>query len=563
MAKDGNMRVRDSVGRRWPACLAASLLLLSLLMMSAAPLPATAGPATQVARLLFVGDIMLGRHVGELIAIQGTTYPFDAIRSVIEGADLAFGNMESPLTTMPRVVGGYDLRAEPAYAETVALAGFDILSLANNHATDNGRDGLRQSMQTLADLGIGWTGAGETVAEARAPAIRVVNGVRIAYLAYDGTHACSVATSTKAGCNVLNLVGVVADVEAAREAADFVVVSFHWGEEYQPLPNDYQQRVAKRVASAGADLIVGHHPHVVQPVEWVMGDGRDHPTLVAYSLGNFLFDQYFSDETMQSALLSCVITPEGIQAFGLHPVQNHWARTFTADESNGEAVLSRLRAGSSDPGWQVVTSPGAALDPTIWWLDADLVGPADNDLLDFDGDGTPERVILTGTRMLVYSAGNVTLATPNAWFVHGWATLPEKGAGRRLLLSLTEPPAWGGVEPPLAGDRLWRHGGMNSSSDRLYLLRWSGQQWNLIHRSRPLLDPIRALVCGEAEESASTRCILIQDALGGTPLLVERVWNGKGWSQSSAEVGRAYEELGLWDMDGDGRDEILVRVRNE
>ncbi|MGQ9518264.1 MAG: CapA family protein, partial [Anaerolineae bacterium] len=256
----------------------------------------TPTPDTAV-RLAFVGDIMVGRHVGEIIAQQGTRYPFADIAVVLHSADLAFGNIESPLTTAPRVAGGYDLRADPAAAEAVALAGFDLLSVANNHATDNGRPGLLETMRVLADWGMAAVGCGENLESARGPWRTEINGLRLAFFAYEGLRATFQASPTAAGCMWLEPAKAAQAISEARPESDLVVVSVHWGEEYHSLPNARQREIAQQLADAGADIIIGHHPHVVQPIEWVQGRGRPHPTLVAYSLGNFLFDQWFSDET--------------------------------------------------------------------------------------------------------------------------------------------------------------------------------------------------------------------------------------------------------------------------
>ena len=545
---------REIVGgtRRGPACrLIAALFLCLIIILPASP--ALAEPAAGVVRLAFVGDIMVGRHIAEIIAEEGTAFPFEKVRQFIEPADLAFGNMESPLATTERVAGGYDLRADPANSEVASLAGFDILSLANNHATDNGRDGLLQTMDTLTDLGIEWVGAAETLDEARTVRVLIVDGLRIGFLAYDGTRASYMASAEERGCAWLEPDWVVVDIKNARETVDILVVSVHWGAEYESLPNDYQRTVAGRMAAAGADIIIGHHPHVVQPVEWLTGEGRDHPTLVAYSLGNFLFDQWFSDETMQSAILHCTISAAGVEAFGLHPVQNIDGQIVPADEANSAAVLSRLLPATTGQGWQMVSATGAGIEPAVWHFVADANGEADPTLVDFDGDDAAERVVLAGGRAWVYVAGNVTLASPPGWSVYGWTSLPAQDGERLLALSVGEPPMREAASAPAGRDPIWQRGGSNHTSMRLYLLRWSGDAWAPVHRSRPLRAPIRELAC-----TTGASCVALEDAGDGLTRLAGWSWNGQAWSRRWSGPAGAYMALTTGDVSVETGSDILV-----
>ena len=537
-------------------------LLLILLTSGAFSAPSQAQSTGRRILLAFVGDILLGRHVGEVIAVQGNAYVFESVKPIIELADLAFGNMESPLATTPRVARGYDLRAEPDYAGAISYAGFDIVSLANNHATDNGRDGLLQSMQTLTDLGIEWTGAGETLADARTARVLTVEGLRIGYLAYDGTRASFLATTEQSGCAWLEPDWVVEDVRRAREVVDLLIVSFHWGEEYQSLPNALQKSIASRVASAGADIIVGHHPHVVQPVDWVWGEGRERPTLVAYSLGNFLFDQWFSDETMQSVILLCTAGPNGVEAFGLHPVQSVDGRTIVADDVNSRAVLSRLLPATSGRGWQVVEPAHAGLDPAVWQLAPTPAVSSQRGTVDFDADGTAERVVHAADDVWVYAAGNVTLSNLSGWAVRAWTALPTLD-GRLLALSVTEPPAWLEIRQPSAGAALWQSHLMSQSSNRLYVLRWSSNHWEQVARSRAMPHPVQALACADSPDDPHGRCMVIERTLAGTMRLAGWTWDGAGWERKWSAPCGAPAELASWDLDGDGRLEILVQAAVE
>ena len=292
-------------------------------------------------RLVFAGDVMIGRTIGQLIDKYGPDYPFRTVESLLREADLAFGNLESPLTTAPYVRTGYNLVSDPARVSSLTLVGFDVMALANNHVTDHGADGLSQMLDTLDQAGMAHVGAGRTITEAGQYWVGKAGPVTVAYLAYDATWGSLAATFDSAG-SARPEGPFLEKVAQARQAADLVVVSVHWGQEYEALPGQFQRGLAQSLARAGVDVVVGHHPHVVQPVEWVSVPGRDRPTLVAYSLGNFIFDQEFSAETSESALLTCDVDKQGLRAAWLVPLHIRRGQVQPVSSQNGEAVLYRL-----------------------------------------------------------------------------------------------------------------------------------------------------------------------------------------------------------------------------
>lgn len=501
-------------------CLCLGMLAGLLVIMTAlAPASSAQAPGTdETVRLAFVGDVMVGRHVGEIIAQQGMAYPFAEIAPILHSADLAFGNMESPLTTAPRVAGGYDLRAGPELAEAVALAGFDLLSVANNHATDNGRPGLLETMQVLANWGMASVGCGENLEAAQGPWRTEINGLRLAVFAYEGLHATYQASAKAAGCMWLDPEAAGRAIAEARSDTDIIIVSVHWGEEYHSLPNAYQRRVAQQLADAGADIIIGHHPHVVQPIEWVQGKDRAHPTLVAFSLGNFLFDQWFSDETMQSAILLVSAGRDGVREFGLVPTLSQQGRVFPSRGTPAEAVLGRLLLGDAlSAVWRVIWPAAGSGSPAVWWM-ADVSSETAQ-----DGQGNPDAKTL----------------------VHQTISPPANGA----VLGVQVPPAW--LEPaatarPLLGypnEIVWRweiHPAEQSAPARF---------------SRPYAVPVRTAACADGPD---LHCATLEPADGGW-MVYRWQWSGKGWSRRALGVVPGTGEL-LWrDVTGDGRPELLYK----
>lgn len=263
---------------------------------------ATSPPATpdRVGTLLFVGDIMLSRSVGDaMVARNDWVWPFARIASVTAAADLTFGNLETTVSVRGEQLGcGYCFRADPRVVGGLRAGGFDVLSVANNHIWDYGPDAFSDTLRHLSAADIAPVGAG------RAPLLRTVAGTRVAYLAYTDLLPASACTG---GVNCYDPVRMPEDIAAAAAAADVVVVSFHTGTEYQP-PDERQRRIYRAAIDAGADLVVGHHPHVVQATERYQGG------FIAYSLGNFIFDQTFSAETMRGMLLTVTVADGRIAA---------------------------------------------------------------------------------------------------------------------------------------------------------------------------------------------------------------------------------------------------------
>ena len=256
--------------------------------------------------LMFVGDIMLDRGVRGMVYKKGEgdySFPFLKIQPYFQEADLLFGNLESMISDKGTDIGGlYSFRAEPEAVQGLIYAGFDIVSVANNHVFDYGRQAMEDTFLRLEKAGISYAGGGFTEEQAYSPVIKELEDIKIAFLAY--TNLASpywTAQGERSGISLLEEERMKEDIEKAAKQADLVVVSFHYGQEYQPEPDSFQVSVSRAAIEAGADLIIGHHPHVIQPLEEYQ---QGH---IAYSLGNFVFDQAFSAETMEGLILKVVV----------------------------------------------------------------------------------------------------------------------------------------------------------------------------------------------------------------------------------------------------------------
>lgn len=269
-----------------------------------------------VTTLMFVGDMMLTRNVGKKIEETGDwRWPFLKIGEYLASADLTFGNLETTISERGYNVGSiYSFRSNPKVAEGLLFAGFDVLSVANNHMGDWTRQAFEDTFGILKTNGINYAGGGFNEEEAHSPTIREIKGTKFGFLGYTDLGArYTEAKGDASGIAWASKEIVEKDVKNAKEKSDFVIVSFHFGDEYKPLSNARQKILARSAIDAGASLVIGHHPHVIQEIEEYNGG------YIAYSLGNFVFDQYFSEETMKGLLLKVIV--KGAKVLDIEPIK--------------------------------------------------------------------------------------------------------------------------------------------------------------------------------------------------------------------------------------------------
>ena len=321
----------------------AGLILLALLSWpqptaapaatdNAAQIPPLSAPDTT---LFFAGDIMLGRHVAEKIHAAGNIHlPFEKIHAEILSADIAFANLESPFSDQPTVKEDqFIFRAEPEHAPSLQRAGFDVLSMANNHILNQRNYGLEYTYRLLESLGIAPSGAG--LAGASQPLAVIEKNDRLfGFLSY--TYDANKNTPGLGNFN--DLVALKNDILALKgHNADVVIVSMHAGAEYTRKPNAGQIEFARAAVDAGADLVIGHHPHWIQIIE------QYREKWIFYSLGNFVFDQAWSQETMEGLAVKINFTENVVSRIELIPViidDYSTPRWATAEEKT--AILGKI-----------------------------------------------------------------------------------------------------------------------------------------------------------------------------------------------------------------------------
>lgn len=270
--------------------------------------------------LIAVGDIMLSRHVGEKIRVKNDPRaPFLATANLLKNADITFANLESPFYNRGGVVTqGMVFKAEPNTIEGLKYAGIDIVSLANNHFGDQGKGGMEFTFNHLKNHQIEFVGAGNSEAEAREPKVINRKGVRFIFLAYADSSSMTPeryrATINTPGVAWLDLESLKRDIAKAKEKGGVVIVSVHWGKEYQQHPDDRQKKIGRKIIDSGASLVLGHHPHVVQPYEKYKNG------YIFYSLGNFVFDQMWSEATRRGEIVKIFFKGKEIEKVEVLPV---------------------------------------------------------------------------------------------------------------------------------------------------------------------------------------------------------------------------------------------------
>jgi len=310
------------------------------------PTPLRPPPKAPVITVAAVGDILLGGQAEKLSAQAGAGAPFAAVKTLLTEADIAIGNLECPLSGGGRPAEKtYTFRAPTQAVEDLQAAGINIVCLANNHSLDYGRAALQDTLQALEQGGLEWVGAGENLTQARQAKYFVFSEgkakTRIALLAFSNMLPMDFYAGNNRGGTTPALAEFIKqDISAACKKADFVIVSFHWGKELSDRPTAGQRTLAHLAIDSGADLVLGHHPHVLQGVENYQSG------IISYSLGNFVFPS--RSQTRESIILLARFQKPKKLTVELRPIWIEGCAPQPARGETGENILRRL-SGLSKP----------------------------------------------------------------------------------------------------------------------------------------------------------------------------------------------------------------------
>lgn len=331
--------------------LAALAVLASL---APAQTPAAPAPQDAVLELTAVGDVRLDGHVAGLARRRGDAAPSKLVKDLLRG-DIEFANLETPVTAREERTGkDWTFKAAPEDLRILKAAGLTVLNIANNHVWDYGRDGFLDTLQALEKGGWAYVGGGRDRAEAEKARLFRIAGLTVGIVGVTSTYPADAwAGEGKPGVAFSGRLKEI--LSRARGECDVLVVSFHGGEELAPEPNKVQTQVAHAAIDAGADLFLGHHPHVLQAVEIYRGKP------ILYSLGNFLFVSP-APAARPSVIARAALGKGGVRRLTLTPIDVNGGMPKAASPetaATARAALDRLGALEARPDLVTFAGPAA------------------------------------------------------------------------------------------------------------------------------------------------------------------------------------------------------------
>jgi len=309
--------------------------------------------------ILAVGDINLGRQNGERIDRGEILYPFQQSLELIRGADIAFGNLESQLRdtkVFQDPQSEYRFSGPLKGARSLKEAGFDIISVANNHMWDYGWAGLESTIGALRGVALPYAGAAIEKEQRFFPVVIEQKGWRVGFFALtDFINGYEKIGAADCIAHLNDLGQILESIAQAKNTLDLVIVSFHNGTEYSATPLPRSKKVARQLIDAGADVVLGHHPHVVQRVEEYLsnsgqpdfakaspGEQVARKGIIFYSLGNFAFWQPFTFWTKHGLAVELTLNEPHKPSYKLIPIRAGWQPALLEDEGDKETLLKRV-----------------------------------------------------------------------------------------------------------------------------------------------------------------------------------------------------------------------------
>lgn len=490
-----------------------------------------------------VGDVSLARNIEPIVRRHAPGWLFAPTAELLRG-DLTVGNLESPLTARRRLdalrPGPYRLPADPALVDR--LAPFSALSLANNHALDAQADGLVEARHTLERAGIVPLGlAGACAANQTGT---TDSTLPLHLLAFNAVHDPQDRADEARSCGRAWLDdAAIQQIAQLHQTTDTpIVVLVHWGDEYAATPDEQQRQWARRLVAAGADLIIGSHPHVVQPAEMIEAEGRR--GFVAYSLGNFVFDQPDQLATSHAVVLRAQLDRAGVGLVAVAPVaiRNGQPVPLVLDDPAAQAQIAALALPARQQrAWrwdgarfvEIAVPPGVSMPPAASEIAVDL-----------RGNGEPLRVTLDdGVARVLDGDNEVWRNEVAAWQVAGMAAGDADNDGRYEVLL-----------------RLWKTDSQGVLRSHPFMLGWRGGYYRVFWGGSAVAQPIQDAMIGPVRERGNALVVLEGGERPDDVATHVGVWTWQGWNfqQQWQSPAGAYHQLALLDLDGDGVSEIVV-----
>jgi len=492
--------------------------------------------ASEEVSLITVGDISYSRGVERIVKKEkNINYPFLKIQDYLKGADLVFGNLETPITQGPEIPDFEMIfRSNPGTEKALKQAGFSILSLANNHTPNFGKKGLKDTFNFLENAGIEYVGAGQNEQEAYHPVYIEKKGMKFAFLAYndpDVVPAYYEASTNRAGTAFMRQEKITKAVKEAREKADFVIVSMHSGTEYSDKANKSQISFAHAAIDAGADLIIGHHPHVVQPLE------KYKRKYIFYSLGNFIFDQPQLEETKEGLAIKIYFAKNRINKISFLPVvMENLAQPRIANKNKADKILQRLNfslASQDVYSWDNSSNNFKKGIQRVIYNDNDKNGGiiSKQEWADLDNDSVSEDYNLKNGRLTITENEKMVWQSPSDWWIDDFILADSNNDGiLDINLSLWKSGSFGTSKP------FWLKKNDMSVKNHFFVLDFVNNTVRQIWSSSNLSEPNCEFKIADVDNDKKNDLIVIEGDYSQKPECKGNyvaVWKWNDWGFSN------------------------------
>jgi len=492
--------------------------------------------ASEEVSLVAVGDISYSRGVERIVKKQNDiNYPFLKIHDYLKSADLVFGNLETPITQGSEIPDFEMIfRSNPGTEQALKQAGFSILSLANNHTPNFGEKGLKDTFNFIENAGIKYVGAGQNGQEAYQPVYIEKKGIKFAFLAYndaDVVPAYYEASANRAGTAFMRIDKMTEAVNEAKQKADFVIISMHAGIEYAGKPNNSQANFAHAAIDAGADLVIGHHPHVLQTLEKYKGK------YIFYSLGNFVFDQPQSKETKEDLAIKIYFAKNGINKISLLPIiMENLAQPRMASKNEADKILQRLNfspASQDVYSWDNSNNIFEKRIRRVIYGDASKNGGiiSKQERADLDNDSVPENYNLENGRLTITENEKMIWQSPSDWWIDDFVLADSNNDGvGDINLSLWKSGSFGTSKP------LWVKENDMSVKNHFFVLDFSGGTIKQVWGSSNLAEPNCEFKIIDVDNDGKNDLVVVEGNYSQKPKCTGNyvaVWKWNDWGFSN------------------------------
>ncbi|MDD5173199.1 MAG: CapA family protein [Patescibacteria group bacterium] len=508
--------------------------------------------------LVAVGDISYSRGVERIVKKENDiNYPFLKIQDYLKNADLVFGNLETPIT-QGLEIPDFEMifRSNPGTEQALKQAGFSILSLANNHTLNFGEKGLKDTFNYLENVGIKYVGAGQNEQEVYQPVYIEKKGIKFAFFAYNDTDVVPnfyEASSNNAGTAFMRMEKMDEAVKEAKQKADFVIISMHAGIEYTNEPNESQVNFAHAAIDAGADLVIGHHPHVVQVLEKYKGK------YIFYSLGNFVFDQPQIRETEEGLAVKIYFDKNGINKISFLPVvMENLAQPRMANKNEADKILKRLKfllANQDIYFWN--DSFQKESRAVIYAVTTKNVGiSSKQEQVDLDNNSILEKYDLENGRLTIWEDKKVVWQSPSEWWVDNFVLADSNNDGiANINLSLWKAGNFGSSKP------FWIKENDMSVKNHFFVLDFINGAVKQVWGSSNLAEPNCKFQIADINNDGKNELITIEGDYSQEPKCSGNyvaVWRWNDWGFSNEWRSEKGNFFGLEIEKIDGKSYIII-----